>query len=279
MPQNWGLFGTVTVPACNPMLSRPIQERIAIAPGAALPVLVHAGAGNRRVLHLHGGAFGPGSGGCSAVAASLAAAGATVYSADYPAGSAHPFPEALEAAYAALLHLADGRGRSKLFVAGEEAGGNLAAALALMCRDRLLPKLAGQILLSPMLDPRLATCSVRSAEAGTSACPWAIGWHSYLGTPETACHPYAAPGLALRLAGVAPALLLTGPDDPLADEAAAYAARLRASGGIALERRIACGQAWPGALAAPADPEPPWAAPVRDAVAAFFDASVRRARP
>jgi acetyl esterase/lipase len=158
-----------------------------------------------------------------------------------------------------------------LFVAGEEAGGNLAAGLALMCRDRLRPKLAGQVLLSPMLDPRLGTCSVRAAEAGTAGCKWAAGWHEYLRTQDTACHPYAAPSAAMRLAGLAPALLLTGPNDPMADEAAAYAARLQSSGVAVVERRISCGAAWPDALLGAAA-TPPWADAVRAAASEFFHA-------
>ena len=73
-------------------------------------------------------------------------------------------------------------GNPHLFVAGEEAGGNLAAALALMARDQQTPPLAGQILLSPMLDPCMATCSMRQAEAGPVGCQWADGWHQYLGS-------------------------------------------------------------------------------------------------
>jgi len=256
------------------------EETIEIAPGAAMRLLVYPGAGRWRVLHLHGGAFsgsGSGSGsGCGerAVAAALSAAGATVHSTDYPAGSAHPFPAALDAAYAVLERLAGSRGRQKLFVAGEEAGGNLAAALALMCRDRGRPKLAGQILLSPMLDPRLGTCSVRTMEAGVAGCKWAIGWHEYLRTPDKAAHPYAAPGLASRLTGLPPALVLTGPNDPMADEAITYAARLRQSGVIVFEGRVEVGDAWPDALQGPADPVPPWAAPVCAAARDFFKASL-----
>ena len=68
--------------------------------------------------------------------------------------------------------------RSSVFVAGEEAGGNLAASLALMARDQQTPPLAGQILISPMLDPCMATCSMREAEAGAAGCAWADGWHA-----------------------------------------------------------------------------------------------------
>lgn len=232
-------------------------------------VRVHPGAGPCQVLHLHGGAFGGSIESGEGVAAALAAAGATVHSLDYPCGVAHPFPEALEAAYAVLLRLAGKRARVPLFVAGEEAGGNLAACLALMCRDRLRPKLAGQILLSPMLDPRLGTCSARAAEAGAAGCKWAIGWHDYLRSPATANHPYAAPALALRLAGLPPALLISGPDDPMADEAAEYARRLRASGVAVTECRITEGQAWPDALLH-ADEHPVWAQPLQTAASRFF---------
>lgn len=250
------------------------------APGRAMPVRVHAGVGPARVLHLHGGAFGGSVTSGEAVAAALAAAGATVYSAEYPCGADHPFPQAIEAVYALSLELADKRGKHKLFVAGEEAGGNLAAAVALMCRDRLRPKLAGQILLSPMLDPRLGTCSARAAEAGMAGCKWAVGWHNYLRTPDKANHPYAAPAVALRLAGLAPALLVSGPDDPMADETADYAARLRSSGVDVVECRIVDGDAWPDALLS-ADPSPSWAAPLRQAAAEFYQkcASHSRGKP
>ena len=252
------------------------SETIEIAPGRTMQFVVRGGASPVRVLHLHGGAFA-GTVRCGApVAAVLAEAGAVVFSADYPVGTAHPFPEALEAVYAALMQLARGRSRHPWFVAGEEAGGNLAAALALMCRDRLQPKLAGQILLSPMLDPRLGTCSVRAVEAGAAGCKWAIGWHEYLRSADRACHPYAAPSLALRLAGVAPALIVTGPNDPMADEARDYAARLRESGVKALERRIAAGESWPDALLGAAASAPSWAAELREAAAEFYATAATR---
>lgn len=188
------------------------------------------------VLHFHGGAFTGGSlADGEAVATMLAEAGAVVLSLDYPLAPTHRFPDALEAAYGALVAVSRSRSRwslrgAQLYVAGEEAGGNLAAALALMARDRGGPALAGQILLSPMLDPCMATCSLRQADAGPVGCHWADGWADYLGTPERAAHPYAAPANASRLAGLPPALLLSAEDDPMRDETAAYATRLRAAG-------------------------------------------------
>jgi acetyl esterase len=208
------------------------------------------------VLHLHGGHFNGGSlveG--EAVATMLAEAGAVVISLDYPLAPAHRFPDALEAAYGALQTLGKGRARwtskrAPLYVAGEEAGGNLAAALAMMARDRRGPALAGQILFSPMLDACLGTYSLRAAHAGPVGCHWADGWADYLGTPDKAAHPYATPLNASRLAGLPPALLITAQDDPMRDECAGYAQRLQEAG-VTVRHHMQTGPTlWPGAYAA-----------------------------
>jgi len=207
------------------------------------------------VLHLHGGAFTGGSlADGEAVATMLAEAGAVVIALDYPLAPEHRFPEALEASFRALQAIADSRTRwaartAPLYVAGEEAGGNLAAALALMARDRRGPALAGQILLSPMLDPCLGTCSLREVDAGPVGCHWADGWAEYLGSPDKAAHPYAAPVNATRLAGLAPALLISAQDDPLRDEAATYAARLREAGVVTRHHVQTAPTDWPDAYA------------------------------
>lgn len=229
------------------------------------------------VLHMPGGTF-KATPLHRPVAELLARAGAVVVSADYPAGSAHPFPDAAEAMYALLRHLSDNRAQwvarhSQLFVAGEEAGGNLAAALTLMARDRLGPPIAGQILLSPMLDAGMATCSFRDAEAGPVGCKWADGWTLYLGRADTAGHPYAVPACGTRLHGLPPALIITTPDDPMRDECLAYAGRLKQAG-VSIHARALAAQDWPDALALAACPEmpPDWAEPVRSNFADFFAA-------
>lgn len=258
----------------------PTLERIDVGGATLIPAQVYRCAKVRAaplVLHMRGGAFlelSPAS--QQAVAALLAEAGATVVSADYPAGPACPFPGAAEAMYALLQHLHDDRAHwasraSKLFVAGEEAGGNLAAALALMARDRLGPPLAGQILLSPMLDASMATCSYRDAEAGPVGCKWADGWRAYLGTPGKASHPYAAPSCGSRLQGLPPALVLTAADDPMRDESLCYARRLQDAGTPA-QAQVLNARGWPDALAGPSAS---WAAAVRDAFAAFFAATTQ----
>jgi acetyl esterase/lipase len=213
------------------------------------------------VLHLHGGAFiggGLDSGEC--LAQLLAGAGAVVLSLAYPLAPVHPFPEAVEAAYAALqwLHKQRSRlagARASLFVAGEEAGGNIAAAIALMARDRAGPPLAGQVLVAPMLDPCTATPSQRAAMGGDTRCRWSEGWGQYLRNPRDAEHPYAVPAHVHRLAGLAPALVLAGEDDRMRDEALAYARRLEQAG-VAVRTALIPATGWPEALERPVQPCP-----------------------
>src|SRR5262249_38652852 len=162
--------------------------------------------------------------------------------------------------------------------AGEEAGGNLAAALALMARDRRTP-LAGQILFSPMLDPVMGSSSLRSALVGAAGCPWADGWHAYLGSPDKAAHPYAAPLGTTRLGGVAPALILTAQDDPLRDESEAYVRQLRKAGVRVAHLVLAGPTNWPFALSAPTNDaaqsaEFSWAPAVGDHLKDFFASAV-----
>lgn len=203
------------------------------------------------VLHFHAGAFvGGGLDDGAAVAGLLVDAGAAVVSLAYPLAPAHPFPQAVEAGYAALQWLERQRRRlavtrAPLFVVGEEAGGNLAAAVAMMARDRGGPELAGQILLSPMLDVCVGTASQRDAKAGPVGCRWADGWRAYLARGADALHPYAAPGAAQRLAGLPATLLASAADDPLRDETQAFAQRLRAAG-VAVELALIEGiTGWP----------------------------------
>jgi acetyl esterase/lipase len=226
------------------------------------------------VLHLHGGAFTGGSIETGrTVAGLLADAGATVASFDYPIAPGNAFPNALEGAFEALQfvhHACPTLKQCRVYVAGEEAGGNLAAGLALMARDQQTPPLAGQILLSPMLDPCLGTQSIRDADAGAAGCKWADGWHCYLGSAEKAAHPYASPLGARRLVDLAPALIVTAQDDPMRDESLRYAERLRACGVTVQDRVLAAPTGWPEALQRTPEAEPRWAAYLRTLFIDFF---------
>lgn len=233
-----------------------------LADGTPLAMRLYRGEAAARgaalVAHFHGGAFTHGSLDAGApMARALQAAGAWVASIAYPLAPASRFPHALESAFEAIEWLHRHRTRlagpaARLHLAGEEAGGNLAAALALMARDRGGPPIAGQLLFCPMLDPVMGTCSVRDGHAGVvGGCRWADGWHRYLRSPLDADHPYAAPASASRLAGLPRALLVTAADDLMRDETRAYARRLRAAGIEAALVELEAPTGWPAALAAP----------------------------
>jgi acetyl esterase len=226
----------------DPSLVRPL--RLGPVPGLAAefhPARRPLDGGARAlVLYLHGGSFTSGSlqegRECSEL---LAEAGADVVALDYPLAPAHAFPDSLTAAFEALQAMAvkpaklTGSTHTALFVAGEEAGGNIATALSLMARDQQAPALAGQLLISPMLDPQLGSASMRDGECGGCECIYAKGWQAYLGNCANADHPYAVPLNASRLSGLAPALIVGVAGHPLNDEARRYAATLREHGGLA----------------------------------------------
>lgn len=260
----------------------PVDRTIEVD-GAPLAVRIY---GRRRrgenaplVLHFHGGAFVEGGLDSGALIAQLLAdSGAIVVSLDYPLAPAHPFPAAIEAGHAALLWLHRHRaqlagGQATLWVAGEEAGGNLAAAVALMARDQQRPPLAGQILLSPMLDPCLATASLRGAAAGRVGCRWADGWHEYLQRADDAEHPYAAPGASRRLADLPRTLLVTAEDDPMRDEVRAFGRRLRAAGVHAEDAALPGPTGWPCICqCAESSAAAPWVPALREQLGAFLRA-------
>ncbi|WP_326536056.1 alpha/beta hydrolase [Pseudorhodoferax sp.] len=230
------------------------------------------------VVHFHGGAFTAGGLDCGVKHASmLAGAGAIVVSIAYPLAPAHPFPQALDVGYGVLEWAYKQRSKlagtgAPVFLAGEEAGGNLAAATALMARDRAHPPLAGQILVSPMLDPCVGMASVRAVTCTETQGKWADGWRNYLRCPQDATHPYAVPGGSLRLGGIAPTLVITSTDDPMRDEARAYADKLRAAG-VAVEfEMLTPATGWPNTLLASEPMECACAAVVQPHLERFFAA-------
>ncbi len=235
-----------------------------------------AGQASPVVVHFHGGAFMSGDldNGCT-VASLLEGAGAVVVSVAYPLT---PFPQPVDTGYGVLKwvhrHRAKLGGQGALvYLAGEEAGGNLAAAVGLMARDQSHPPLAGQILLSPMLDPCVGTASLREAMGDATGCKWAEGWRRFLRCPRDAEHPYAVPGAAHRLAGLPPTLVLVGDTDPMHDEALAYAARLEAAGLQVTCHVFAKVAQWPDALLQTGPQECPCAAGAQEQFLRFFEAT------
>ncbi|MES2317473.1 MAG: alpha/beta hydrolase [Pseudomonadota bacterium] len=171
-----------------------------------------------------------------------------VLSACYTLATKHPFPAAVEDAHAVLKWVKKNKSKlgwtgKRLVVAGIEAGANLAAVSALMSRDRGGPELAGQILIMPMLDPGLSTCSMREipaeAHMASMADTCAASYRGYLPNAADRIHPYASPLQSSRLKNLPPALILSSEDDPLRDEAEQYGAKLVASGVTTTVKRMA----------------------------------------
>lgn len=169
-----------------------------------------------------------------------AAPGLSVLAANYTLASQSPFPAAVDDAYAvlewAVAHASELAWSGRLLhVAGIEAGANLAAGAALIARDRGSPVLAGQVLITPMLDPSLSSPSMRATEddqAGALRMTRALeaGYKDYLPRVADRFHPYASPLHTCRLRQLPPALILSAEADPLMDEAEQYGARLMAAG-------------------------------------------------
>jgi acetyl esterase len=191
------------------------------------------------VLFLHGGGWALGSIELSdPLCRALCRASRTlIASVEYRLAPEHPFPAALDDAYAALCWLNAsgpeiGTIPGKLAVCGDSAGGNLAAAVSLMSRDRGTPEIALQVLIYPALDPTLSEASMQTLSAGygLTAGDMQLFWELYLKSPEDAAKPYASPLRETNLQGVAPALIITAEYDPLVDEGERYAAQLRDAG-------------------------------------------------
>ncbi|NNC93413.1 MAG: alpha/beta hydrolase [Acidimicrobiia bacterium] len=203
-------------------------------PGAvtrALPVL----------MHIHGGGFTGGHPesfpGTEVYWASQF--DCAVVSVDYRLAPEHRFPAGIEDCYAALRWTAASRDElsidpDHLVVAGESAGGALAAALCLMARDRNGPPITFQALQIPVLDDRLDQPSYAQAEGGPGFNSAAARdmWEHYLGEDydRSATSPYAAPMRAKDLSGLPPTFIQTAGLDPLRDEGIQYAMRLMAEG-------------------------------------------------
>lgn len=172
--------------------------------------------------------------------------GYRVLASTYTLATALPFPAAAEDAHAVLASAFRcsaelGWSGKHLITAGIEAGGNLAAVSALMARDRGGPPLAAQLLIMPMLDPALSSCSMRTCVGdrnATAADACAAAYRGYLPRATDRAHPYASPLQSSRMKGLPPTLILSVDDDPLRDEAEQYGAKLIASGTKTLVRRL-----------------------------------------
>lgn len=224
------------------------------SPHAAEPVALHV-FGNAAAAHklpvmlfFHGGLFNCGKVDDAHAIAKALADVAIVVCVDYPLAPRLHFPDTIEVAYQALEWVnqqaaAIGADASRVFVGGEQAGGNLAAVVAMLFRDRGLSgrqrfQLRGQILINPMLDATQTSPSMRT----TVDSPCRVAWAEYMQMTSNATHPYVSPVNSCRLAGLAPATIMSTQSHPLRDEAEAYASKLLMAGVPVQVRRLADGE-------------------------------------
>lgn len=162
-----------------------------------------------------------------------------VASVDYRRSPEHKFPAALDDGYAALEWLVGSEARGPfdlaidgIAVGGDSAGGNMAAVLSVLARNRRGPSIAGQILICPVTAYFPGTPSYAANASGfgldASFMPWM--WAQYLSSPRQGEDPRVAPLRTPELSHVAPALVITAEYDLLRDEGEAFAERLRQAG-------------------------------------------------
>jgi acetyl esterase len=219
-----------------------VEDRNLPGPGGDLPVRIYKpfGKGPFPVLiNFHGGGWVVGDiestdGFCRTMAN---AAGCIVVSVDYRLAPEHPFPAAADDAYHATLWAAAnaagfGGNPSRIAVCGDSAGGNLAAVVSQMARDRGNPAICFQLLVYPVTDAACDTPSYSDNAEGyfltKDAMQWF--WNHYVPNDTDRNHPYASPLRAGNFAGLPPALVITAEFDPLRDEGERYAERMRAAG-------------------------------------------------
>ncbi len=229
-----------------------VKDMNAEAMGLSVPVRVYTPKGSGPfpvVVFYHGGGWVQGNRDthdwpCRAIADR---SGAVVVSVDYRLAPEHPYPAAVNDAYAALVWVkANGKALnadpSKIAVAGDSAGGNLAAAVCLMSRDRKGPAIAFQALIYPGLDAaNLDTDSYRFFGTGYMLNKANIERFiaMYLPDRRDRIDAYASPLLAKSHANLPPALVITAEFDVLRDEGEAYAKKLNDAGGRARASRYA----------------------------------------
>jgi acetyl esterase len=225
-----------------------VGDRVVPGPAGELPVRVYTPEGEPPfpiVVWFHGGGWVVGTLDtydplCRALAAAVPA---VVVSVGYRLAPEHPWPAAVEDAYAATLWASRnaaglGGAQDRLAVAGDSAGGNLAAVVALGARDRGGPAIAFQLLVYPALDAAGGTASWRDHAEGfhLTAAGMRWYWDHYLGGADGRA-PDASPLRAAFLSGLPPALVIVAEHDVLRDEGEAYAARLAGAGVAATATR------------------------------------------
>mgnify|MGYP001161637085 FL=1 len=217
------------------------EDRQVSGPLGDIPIRIYRPEGEGpfgTLVYFHGGGWVIGDiDTCDAVCRELATlANIVVVSVDYRMAPEHVFPAAVDDCYAVVEWVSFNQdavaGNGKIGVAGESAGGNLAAVMALMSRDQAGPSIAFQGLLYPVTDCSMSQQSYADNGTGfileTPVMQWF--WDTYCPNEADRTDPRATPLNAQNLANLPAALVITAEFDPLRDEGEAYGKALNAAG-------------------------------------------------
>ena len=232
----------LSAPADPQLMVERVEDRKIAGPGGHIPIRLYYPQGEPPfpvVVYFHGGGWVIGDldthhALCHALSNT---SGCLVVAVDYRLAPEHPYPAAVEDAYAATCWVAqnaepiqaDG---NRIAVLGDSAGGTQATVAAMMARDRGNPDIALQVLIYPITDYNFNTASYQNNAEGymltRDLMQWF--WKLYLEDESVAEEPYVSPLRAADLTGLPEALILTAEYDPLCDEGEAYARRLQEAG-------------------------------------------------
>ncbi|MFC6718642.1 alpha/beta hydrolase [Natrialbaceae archaeon GCM10025810] len=223
-----------------------VEDRTIDGPNGEVPIRIYepgtegdAGEGRPLVLYFHGGGWVIGSiethdNACRKLADET---GYPVVSVDYGLAPEHPFPEGLYDCYASLEWAAEAASKlnadpDRIVLAGDSAGGNLAAATSLLARDRGGPEVAYQLLVYPGTGDVTRTDAYEENGVGYFLTADDMAWFRghYFEREIDQGNVYAMPRLAHDLSGLPPATVITAGFDPLRDDGATYAERLEEAG-------------------------------------------------
>ena len=219
-----------------------VEDRKIPGPDGSIAVRIYtpSGSANGILVYFHGGGWVVGDLAshdyvCRALANE---AGCVVVAIDYRLAPEHKFPAAVDDCFAATQWVAKnaaslGSDAAHIAVGGDSAGGNLAAAVSLMARDRGGPRIRHQMLIYPVTDAAMNTSSHKEfVEDGMvlSKADMEWFWGHYLKSESDGNNPYASPLRAKDLKNLPPAHIVTASHDPLRDEGEAYAEALKKAG-------------------------------------------------
>ncbi|GHF36334.1 acetyl esterase [Amycolatopsis bartoniae] len=231
----------------GPDMARVVNERLNTTDGNdfAVRVLVPSAAPAGLVVYYHGGGWVLGDiDQFDTLGRQLAArTGCAVVLVDYRKAPEHPYPAAVEDAWQALNWAHEqmtgiAGATVPLIVAGDSAGGNLAAVMAHRARDRSGPDLALQVLVYPVTAADFDTASYLAPENQLMLSRDSMIWFwNHYAAPGRRGETEASPLRAPDFTGLPPAVVLVAEHDPLRDEGEAYAAALEAAG-VPVRKRL-----------------------------------------